>query len=131
LKTKTIFAGKPKRIFLFDGVGALLSAFLLGVVLVNYETFFGIPKETLYFLAIFPILFALYDLYCYFFINKKLKLFITIIAMANLLYCLLSIGFLFKHHTTLTGYGWFYFILEIIVVLLVVDVERHTIRRLI
>lgn len=57
LNTKTLFA--------IDGLGALLSVFLLGVVLVQFESLFGMPKETLYFLAFLPCLFAVYDLVCY------------------------------------------------------------------
>jgi hypothetical protein len=51
----------PKLLFLIDGVGALLSAFLLGVVLASAETTFGMPSKTLYFLATLACLFALYS----------------------------------------------------------------------
>ncbi len=44
----------PKKLFLLDGLGAILSAILLGVVLVNQQVLFGIPKPTLYFLAPAP-----------------------------------------------------------------------------
>jgi hypothetical protein len=49
----------PKKLFLIDGLGALLSAILLGVVLVQLEYLFGIPKSTLYFLASLPCLFTI------------------------------------------------------------------------
>ena len=62
----------PKRIFQIDRFGAILSAFLLGIVLVKLENPFGIPKPTLYVLASFPCFFAIYDFYCYFIIDKNL-----------------------------------------------------------
>ena len=34
-------SSSPKKIFLLDGLGAALSAFFLGVILVRFETFFG------------------------------------------------------------------------------------------
>ncbi len=55
----------PKKLFLIDGFGTILSAFLLGVILVKFEIIFGIPISVLYILAIIPIFFAAYDFYCY------------------------------------------------------------------
>ena len=63
----------PKKLFLLDGLGAILSAILLGVVLVNQQALFGIPKPTLYFLASLPCLFAVYDFYCYLMILKPVN----------------------------------------------------------
>ncbi|MGC6423012.1 MAG: hypothetical protein ACON47_03735 [Flavobacteriaceae bacterium] len=71
----------PKRIFEIDGFGAILSAFLLGIVLVKLENLFGIPKPTLYVLASFPGLFAIYDFYSYFIIDKNLGFFLKGIAI--------------------------------------------------
>jgi len=65
------FAENPKSLFLFDGLGALVSAFLLGVVLVKFESTFGMPKEKLYFLAGAACLFVIYDLVCYFKANQN------------------------------------------------------------
>ena len=59
------FSSNPKKLFLIDGLGALVSAFFLGVVLVRLESFFGIPPFILYFLAFLPCLFAAYDFFCY------------------------------------------------------------------
>ena len=63
-KTRNRIPGWPKVLFLVDGLGALLSAFLLGFVLVRLERVFGIPPDALYLLATVPCLFALYDFYC-------------------------------------------------------------------
>ncbi|MEM6633615.1 MAG: hypothetical protein AAF694_28335 [Bacteroidota bacterium] len=56
----------PKKLLIIDGLGALLSAFLLGVVLVRFESQVGMPRNSLYVLAAFPCIFAIYDLISYF-----------------------------------------------------------------
>jgi hypothetical protein len=112
-----------KKLFIIDGFGALISAFLLGVILVRYESVFGLPISTLYFLAFWPCLFVFYDLYCYFRIENKTGFFLKGIAFANITYCILSIATAFYHSTTITHVGWIYIVLEIIVVLILVKIE--------
>lgn len=50
----------PKMIFIIDGFGAVISAFLLGVILVMFEDTFGMPRQTLYLLALIAVGFAFY-----------------------------------------------------------------------
>lgn len=106
----------PKKLFQIDGFGAILSAILLGIVLVKWEYLFGIPKRTLYFLASLPCLFAVYDFYCYFKINKNLESFLKRIAIINLTYCCLSIGLAIYHRENIMILGWFYILMEIVIV---------------
>ncbi|MEP1095400.1 MAG: hypothetical protein ABJG78_09840 [Cyclobacteriaceae bacterium] len=113
----------PKVLFLLDGVGAFLSAILLGVVLVQFESVFGMPKPTLYFLALFPCIFLLYDLWCYFQIKRNGGIYIKVIAIANLLYCCLSIGLVVYHFQQLTQLGLIYFLLEFVIILFLVRIE--------
>ncbi len=107
---------KLKKLFLLDGFGAIISAFLLGVVLVKLESYFGIPKNTLYFLAALPCFFMIYDFYVYFKIEKNLGSFLKRIAIVNLLYCFLSLLLAFYHYQVITYLGWIYIIGEIIIV---------------
>ena len=107
---------EPRTLFLIDGLGALLSAFLLGVVLVNLEHIFGIPRSTLYVLAVIPCFFAVYDFYCYWKLDKNLGRFLQIIAGLNLAYCCLSIGLAISHLEVITTLGWGYIIGEVIIV---------------
>jgi len=106
----------PKKLFQVDGFGAILSAVLLGIVLVKLERVFGIPKQTLYFLAFLPCLFAIYDFYCWNKIEKKIAIFLKGIAITNLLYCCLSIGLAFYHNKEITIWGWTYILIEIAIV---------------
>lgn len=120
-----------KKLFLFDAFGALLSAFLLGIILVRYESIFGIPKNTLYFLAILPCFFAIYDIVCYFKVSIKIGYFLKVIAYINIVYCFISIVLAFYHYESLTYLGWLYIILEIIVVVAIALIELKASRRII
>ena len=106
-----------KNLFLLDSLGALLSAIMLGLVLTRYETFFGMPADVLHILAIIPCVFCIYSFLCFLIKTKKERLYLTIIAVANLLYCCLTTFYIFKLYQKLTIWGLFYFIAEIIVVI--------------
>ncbi|MEZ4830331.1 MAG: hypothetical protein R3C61_29200 [Bacteroidia bacterium] len=113
----------PEILFIVDGVGAMMSAFLLGVVLVRWEQVFGIPVATLYLLASLPVLFAVYDFYCYRTQKERPAVFLRAIAIANLLYCVLSLGLAIYHSQTITLWGWAYILSEILIVLILAKVE--------
>ena len=115
--------GYLRKLFLLDGAGAMLSAFLLGIVLVKLERLFGIPKTALYVLAALPCFFAIYDFYCYFRIEKHLEKFLMGIAIANLLYCCLSLGLALYHYQEILFLGWVYIIGEIIIVVTLAIIE--------
>lgn len=116
----------PKRLFLIDAFGAILSAFLLGVVLVQLESIFGIPVTTLYLLALLPSAFALYDLYCFIRIKENIDLFLKGIASINLLYSCLAFGLAIYHYKKITFLGWTYVLLEIFIVITLANFEFRT-----
>lgn len=117
---------KPKQLFLVDALGALLSAFLLGVVLVKLESLFGIPKSALYFLAALPCFFALYDFFCYFTPIKNVLFHLKVIALINLLYCVISFGLAVLHKESILLLGWIYIFVEIVIVLFIAKIEYGT-----
>jgi hypothetical protein len=121
----------PYRLFAIDGGGALLSAFLLGIVLVRWEVVFGIPARVLYVLAAFPVLFAAYDGWCYWRTRHHPAPYLRGIAVANLLYCVLSLGLATVHHSSLTVWGWAYLLGEVGVVIALAMLELRTARRLV
>ncbi len=120
----------PKRLFLIDTLGALLSAFLLGVVLVELENLFGIPHSILYFLALVPIFFAIYDFLCYIKVKKNIKVFLKIIGYTNILYCCISIGVAFFYNKQVTYLGWIYILVEVSVILTIATIEIRTANRI-
>ncbi|MFY0607100.1 MAG: hypothetical protein JXR10_10310 [Cyclobacteriaceae bacterium] len=113
----------PRKLFKIDGFGAILSALLLGVVLVRLESIFGIPEATLYFLASLPCLFAVYDFYCYYKFDLNPRPFLKGIAMTNFVYCCISIGAAVFHIETITYLGWIYILAEIVIVSTLAYVE--------
>ncbi len=113
----------PKKLFLIDGFGAILSAFLLGVVLPKFEAILGIPSSVLYFLATIPIFFAIYDFYCYQKVHQKTGLFLKGIALLNLIYCCISLALAFYHFEAITNLGWIYILIEIIILFLLAIFE--------
>lgn len=118
----------PKKLFQIDGYGAILSAILLGFVLVKLEHLIGIPKPTLFFLASLPCLFAVYDFYYYFNIIDNLGNDLMRIAIANLIYYCLSIGLVIYHKEQITRLGWIYILTEIVIVSGLALIELKTAR---
>lgn len=120
----------PEKLFLVDGLGAILSAFLLGVVLVEFKGVFGIPESTLYFLAFWPCLFAIYDFYCYRKKNSNTAAFLRGIAYLNISYCFLSAGLAIYHYQKITCFGWIYILIEIMIVMYLSMLELNTANKL-
>jgi hypothetical protein len=82
----------PKQLFLMDSLGAVLSALLLGMVLTRFETAFGMPKKVLYFLAGLACICAVYSFSNYWRMKENWRSYLQAIAIANLLYCGLTIA---------------------------------------
>ena len=124
------FISNPNKVFIIDGLGAMLSTFLLGYVSVKFENIFGMPSKTLYTLAALPVFITFYDFYC---IRKKDDLghFMKGIAIINLTYCCLSILFAFYHLGTITIFGWSYLIIEILILITLAIIEYKVAKRLI
>ncbi len=117
------FVKNPKAIFLTDSIGAFLSAFCLLIISIFYNDFFGIDPSTLQLITILPIIFCIYSASCFIFIKHSYRPFIQIIAIANLLYCLITLVFISYFFTSISILGLSYFILEIIVIAYIVYLE--------
>jgi len=117
------FINKPKAIFLVDSIGAFLSAFCLLIISRFFSDFFGINPSTLQLLTILPIVFCIYSACCYLLIIRGYKPFILIIAIANFLYCLITMVLIFTHYSELTILGLSYFILELMIIGIIVYLE--------
>jgi hypothetical protein len=106
----------PKKLLLIDCLGALLSAFLLGIVLVRFESSFGMPRNTLYFLSATACLFAMYSGLCYVFLKKNHASYLKWIAFANMIYCSLTLGLMFYFYKEMTLLGVIYFLVEVSII---------------
>lgn len=119
----------PKQLFLVDGLGGMLSALLLGVVLVRFETAFGMPRKVLYFLSCLAGMYALYSFLSYWRTKEKWRPYMQAIAIANLLYCCLTIGLVIYHRQELTALGVTYFLLEVVVITGLIIMELKTVSK--
>lgn len=112
-----------KTLFLIDALGALLTAFSLGVILVKFEESFGMPRRVLHFLSLVACIFMVYSFCCYFFIARNRRPYLKAIAIANMMYCCLTLGLVFYFYQSLTILGLIYFLLEIMVVSVLIFIE--------
>ena len=121
----------PRKLFLVDFAGALLTAFLTGFILVMFLDFFGMPKWVLIILSVIALLFAVYSLSCYFFARRHWRICLQIIAIANLLYCCATAGLVIFFYSSLSIFGVLYFVGEILLMGILVSIEwRAASRRL-
>ncbi len=116
---------KPKILFLVDSIGAMLTTFFLFVILRNFNEYFGMPKTTLTYLSAIAACLCIYSTTCFFFLKDNLTSFIRIISVANLLYCLLTMGLIISNYPILTIIGTAYFLAEITIVCGLVYIELN------
>ena len=112
-----------RQIFLLDAFGALVTATLLSQVLARMEPVFGMPRDLLFLLAGVATCFAIYSLMCWLFVGNKWRHFLRAIAIANTVYCLITLALVVLLYEQLTWLGIAYFIGEIVLVMLLVSVE--------
>ena len=122
---------KPDTLFVLDGLGALISALFLGFILVRFEHIVGIPATTLYFLAVFPLFFFFFDLYCLKRNEKSTGKLLTVLAFFNFGYCLISLSFAIYHRASLSAYGWIYISVELVILLVLARVEFYAGKKII
>lgn len=106
----------PKKLFLIDSIGALVTAILIGVVLRMFNDAFGMPVKALNVLSCIAVGFFIYSISCYFLVGKNWRTYLKLIAIANLLYCCLSIAYVIYFYSSLTVLGLAYFVGEVIIV---------------
>ena len=71
---------------------------------------------------------GLYSMTCFFLLKTNWKPFLKGISFANIFYCILTIGMMFLHQTTITPLGILYFSTEIIIIGLLVYLELKVAR---
>lgn len=119
----------PKQLFLIDSLGGLLSAFMLGIVLVQLETWIGMPAEVLQQLASMACLYFVYSLVCFLLVKKNWQFYMRFIAVANLLYCCLTMVLVMQLHSELTILGIIYFVVEVFIIASLAVVELNVAAR--
>jgi hypothetical protein len=113
----------PKKLFLLDGLGAVSSAFIIGVIFIPFNEYIGLPKKVLLLLGIIPFCYAVYSLTCYLLKPKKWKFYLKIIAFLNFLYCVFILILILIFFDEITFLGMFYFIVEGIIISILIYFE--------
>ncbi len=118
----------PKQLFLIDGSGALLTTLSLTCISTYFQNYFGMPRDVLYFLATLAFVYSFYSIFCYFFIQKKWKLYLKVIVIANIFYCFLIFTFLLILFEKIKILDLVYFLSELFVLTLLIFFELNFIR---
>lgn len=116
-----------KKLFFIDGIGAVVSALALGILMPTFNHYFQVPINTLYTLAAVPVVFAAYDFLC--FTRSTSGKALKIIAFGNMGYCVLSVFLLSKHIHVLTNLAFAYFLAEIVIVGMLAVIELKVANR--
>jgi hypothetical protein len=123
-------AREPRKLFLLDGIGAMVSFFALVLIEEFFSDLFGMPKSTLTFLAGIAVCLFAYSTLCFLLLKKNYAPYSLGITLANSAYCLLTMGLTAYFYSQLTALGVAYFILEIIVIFILVYTEWRVFRLL-
>jgi hypothetical protein len=89
---------------------------MLGLVLRTALPVTGMPAQTLARLAVLPVAFLAYDLFCLRTGRADIPIALAPIAGLNAMYCMLSIACMVVSAAELTAVGWAYFGGEIAIV---------------
>lgn len=117
------------NIFLIDAVGALITAVLLSQLLARFESLFGMPPPILYILAGIALCFAVYSFLIHMVIKNNREPYLKGIVIANTLYCVATLFLVFYLNDLLTWLGIVYFVGEIIIVLILVQIEITVVKK--
>lgn len=120
------FVSHPRRLFLVDGLGAVVTA-AFGVAVAQLEETFGMPPDAMYVLSALGCVFAIYSLTCSFSNPRDWQPYLRVIAIANVAFCCITAGLVVYFHERLTSLGFAYFAVEWLVIGAVVWVELRTI----
>jgi hypothetical protein len=113
----------PKKLLLFDAMGALVTSVLVGVILPHFENYIGLSTQVLYFLGGIAFIFFLYSGLSFSFAKTQYHRYLRVIAYANLAYCIVTWLLIFSQWPMVTLLGIGYFVVETLVVLLLVRIE--------
>lgn len=110
-----------RNMLLMDSIGAVTSAAILGLVLPFWSIELGVPQAVLHLFASIAVVFAIYSMLC--FVLAKGAVFLRAIAIANVLYCVLTAMYILYAYENVTWLGYAYFLSEIVVIVSIANWE--------
>lgn len=118
-----LFLNDRKKIFLIDGLGALVSFLFLTCLVAPLEMFFGMPRNIVLGLGSMALCLAIFSLSSFYFGFWKKPVFLFLVATINTIYCLISFYFMTAYWNQLTIFDILYFVGEKFIVLSLVGIE--------
>lgn len=124
-------AKNPKKLFRIDSFGAFVSGLLLFIIVKNFNSFFNLPLNFTYLLISIAVSLFFYSGFCSLYVskNKALKA-IYILIIANSTYCIITAYFIIKFSNQLSFLAISYFIIEIIIIQFLIQLEYKTSKKL-
>lgn len=118
-KAKTVLLPlRPKTVFLIDAGGAALTCFTIGYLLPRLQWLIGVlPSYVYILLAGIAFVFAVYSGYHAMVTVRNWRFRLWLISTANIMYCVLTLGFVVLNMGSLNVLGIIYFLIESAVVI--------------
>jgi hypothetical protein len=123
-------AESPRKIFMIDATGAIISALSLYVLILPLNSYFGVPLSIVWILGGVSLAFFLFSLFCVLTTGKQDTLKLRIVITANMLYGVLTALLVLLNKYSITGLGVAYFIAEYSVIIALVLLERECLKKL-
>lgn len=115
-----------KDLFILDGLGAFLSLCMHLLILAYFQEAIGLPINALLVFSIFPIIYLLFDWFAYKANPSFDQRNLLIIALSNLMYCVIVAVVLITYKDLISVLGGSYFLIEIILILVIASMEYRT-----
>lgn len=120
----------PKKIFLFDSIGAMMSSFGMFMIWNFFQSHIGLPGDVLLTLAIVGVIYSLCSMGCYMLLPRPQRTFILAIAIANALYVVAILCLTYNYFHSLTTLGLAYVVIESALIMLIAIVEYNIAQRM-
>jgi hypothetical protein len=113
---KQQFSISPRILFLIDSLGAFFSFLFLNQILPSYSNELGIEEKMIKLLSLPISVYFIYSGICFLKLKKNWGVYLKIISIANLFYCLLTLSLVFIFWEGVKFLGYAYFIFESILI---------------
>ncbi|MFN8309741.1 MAG: hypothetical protein U0T73_07250 [Chitinophagales bacterium] len=107
---------KKQPLFLIDAAGALFSAVFL-LALMKLESIIGMPPLVLQYLLPVPVVYAAFSFTAYWCSGLRWPVFLRVIAVANIVYGLITWSMVLQHAATISKWGALAFAAETFVII--------------
>tara|TARA_B100000745_G_scaffold290434_1_gene229365 strand:+ start:216 stop:626 length:411 start_codon:yes stop_codon:yes gene_type:complete len=120
----------PKKIFLVDAIGALITAIFMLYILSPLQAHIGMPLQIITGFGIAALGLFAYSIFCHLQIKTLWRPFLFGVIALNSTYVVVSIILVLMYINDLTTLGIIYFIIEILIIIGLITIEYRTFKHL-